>query len=484
MRCLRSRLPFFSLALLALTNLLSEGNTAEPIDWKQDFSEAKELAKTSSRDLFLLFTGRGWCAACEVLEAKVLSQDSFREAVQAPFMMVELDFPAEQSNRTSEAIVELQALQKKYIVAYFPTIVLADSTGKPYAYIAKYASFTGPEPIINLIQSAQRARQARDEYFHQADKSQGSERIIQLHRGLEAIAPFMDKPEEQEADALLTWYRTEIEEILSFNGDLPEGIVETYQQRIRAQAASETKREIDSRLHEFEAAGDFSGAVTYLDERLKPMEDGELRRQLELSRIAFLEHDKQNQRALTQSRTLLRNSNLDPAYREHLLNREAYNLFCLNRIEEALAHYDQRIEAAADEPEKRLRLMGWKAQHAFSRLEPDRSIPIWETYRRAIGNKSADWFDTTVLLARQYQKVDQHAKAITLFEEALVEQDDAWVFIDLIRSLQAAGHNDQAKQLLAKVRAEQARLEASSRVADRDEAKNLAQRLQTITDSE
>lgn len=480
MRCLSFRLPWIALMLLALNNLLTVGNTAEPIDWKQDLSAGNELAETTSRDLFLLFTGRTWCGPCIALETNVLSQDRFRDAVQGSFVMVEFDFPADDSDRASEVLTRLQAMQKEYGISYFPTMVLADSTGRPYACLSQYDSSTGPDPLIRQIQSAQKAREARDNHFHEASKSHGAERIIQLHRGLEAIAPLMGNPDEQETDALLKWYQAEIDEIVSFQGDLPAGIVGTYRQRIDAQAASMPVKEIEAKLQAFEASKEFRGAVAYLDERMKTIDDLELRQRLAWSRVAFLERDKQYQRALAESRRLLRDGNLDSAQREQLLDREAYNLFSLNRMDEALAHYDRRIAAAAENSPQRLRLMGRKAQHALSRLEPEHSIPIWEAYRHAMGNESADWFDTTVLLARQYQKTDQHTQAITLFEEALVKQDDAWVLIDLIRSFQATGHDDQAKQLLAKVRAEQARLVASPRAADRDEAEDLETRLRTI----
>lgn len=477
----KSKWVFVGLTFILSVALTSQGQTAEPIDWKQDIASAIEQANASSKDLLVLFTGRGWCGPCDALEANVLSENRFCTAVCEHFIMVELNFPADESERSSQEMAELKKQLARYEVSLFPTIILMEATGRPYASISKYASSTGPEPLFSSIQTARDAKRIRDEHFTLASNSNGLNRVMQWHHGLEAIAPHLRKADEHSVDPLLKWYRSEIDAVLSFESHLLNDIKAIYQQRIQAEVSAKKRSEVDAKLHEFEAHRDYGGAVSFLDAYLTTADDDEHRFQIELSRIAFLERDKQFERALTQSRALLESGSLDPTYQERLRDREVYNLFSLGRIDEALAHYDSRIVEAGEDLRKQHRLLGQKAQHAYSRLEPELSIPIWETYRNTIGRKSDDWFDATVLLARLYQKDQQHRQAIALFEEAITAHNDVWILIDLIHSHQALGNSDQAKQLYVRIQAEQTRLVASSRASDRDEAKAIEVRLREVS---
>jgi len=40
-------------------------HAADGPNWFRDFDEAQAAAKNSGKDLFVLFTGHGWCGACK-----------------------------------------------------------------------------------------------------------------------------------------------------------------------------------------------------------------------------------------------------------------------------------------------------------------------------------------------------------------------------------------------------------------------------------
>ncbi len=43
-----------------------------------------------------------------------------------------LDFPNDKSKQTAEEIAQNRELQKQYAINGFPTVLLADATGRPY----------------------------------------------------------------------------------------------------------------------------------------------------------------------------------------------------------------------------------------------------------------------------------------------------------------------------------------------------------------
>ena len=95
-------------------------------DWIRDFDQGKKQAQAEGKDLFLLFTGHGWCAICEVLDREVFQKDEFVQAASADYVLVELEFNFGDSPEEKEREKEYRGLQRRYLVRGFPTIVLAD----------------------------------------------------------------------------------------------------------------------------------------------------------------------------------------------------------------------------------------------------------------------------------------------------------------------------------------------------------------------
>jgi hypothetical protein len=108
--------------------------------------------------------------------------------------------------------------------------------------------------------------------------------------------------------------------------------------------------------------------------------------------------------------------------RKRLLDREAYNLFSLDRVTEGLAHYDARITAAAGDDDERLRLLHWKGQLILGRDPVSESLTVWQTYRDATKRGTDNWFNATALLARELRRADRHEEALRTVNENLTRQ--------------------------------------------------------------
>jgi len=103
------------------------------IGWITDFAAAQKKAVAEGKDLLINFTGSDWCIWCKRLDAEVFNQKMFISEAQTKFVFVLLDFPSDTSGQTAELQKQNKRLMGQYDVQGFPTIILADAMGKPYA---------------------------------------------------------------------------------------------------------------------------------------------------------------------------------------------------------------------------------------------------------------------------------------------------------------------------------------------------------------
>ncbi|RTZ92442.1 MAG: hypothetical protein DSY92_02520, partial [Planctomycetota bacterium] len=106
---------------------------SQPLPWVMDISIAKELARKEGKDILINFTGSDWCGWCIKLNNEVFKHDSFLKGVADHFVLVEIDFPQDKSKLNDATKKQNEALQKTYQVQGFPTILLMDEQGRPYA---------------------------------------------------------------------------------------------------------------------------------------------------------------------------------------------------------------------------------------------------------------------------------------------------------------------------------------------------------------
>jgi len=141
-----SRILILGLAVftLCLPQLLAQDSKSP---WVDDYDEALTLAELTGKGMLVNFSGSDWCTWCKKLDKEVFSQEEFLEAIKDKFILVVLDFPNKLENKKKVKNPKRnKELQSQFGVTGFPTVLLMDKTGKPYAKTGY--SRGGPAPYI------------------------------------------------------------------------------------------------------------------------------------------------------------------------------------------------------------------------------------------------------------------------------------------------------------------------------------------------
>lgn len=200
------------------------------VDWMENYEAAKAQAAKDGKDLFLSFTGSDWCVFCAKLKADVYDQEPF-EAVAKDFVLVDLDFP-----QTKELTPKLKEQNAKLAERFeindtFPTIVLTDGQGRPYAR-GGYRNGDTVERFLALLKDLRARKTRRDELFAQAEKAEGALKARLLDQ---ALAP-LDEAK------LLSGYDETVKQIIALDAENKEGLKSKYEARGRIEEINRTLR--------------------------------------------------------------------------------------------------------------------------------------------------------------------------------------------------------------------------------------------------
>jgi thioredoxin-related protein len=178
--------PMKKLSLFASATLLASSLTyAGGEGWIHDFEAAKAKAAKENKDLLIDFTGSDWCGWCIKLNKEVFSQDPFKEGVADKYVLVELDYPRDKSILDEETIKQNEELRKVYPVKGFPTILLADAQGRPFAQTGYQEG--GPEAYLTHLAELNKTKTKRDEAFAVAEKEEGVAKAKSLYTALQML---------------------------------------------------------------------------------------------------------------------------------------------------------------------------------------------------------------------------------------------------------------------------------------------------------
>ena len=220
--------------------------------WSSDFAAAKKDAADSKKDLLIDFTGSDWCGWCIKLNKEVFSHQPFKDGVKDKFVLVELDYPKDKSKLSGATIEQNEKLKNEYQVRGYPTILLCDATGKPYARTGYQKD--GPESYVKHLDELRARKDVRDEAFKAAESASGVEKAKALVAALKA----MDLD-----DAM----------VANFYGDIAAQIkAADPKDETGFTKAAEAKERIGKFQAEFSGLaqkGDFDGAMALLDKTLK-----------------------------------------------------------------------------------------------------------------------------------------------------------------------------------------------------------------------
>lgn len=117
--------------------------------WLTDLPKAQAQAKAEKKLVLLDFTGSDWCPPCKALHKNVLSKPEFEAYAKTNLVLVEVDFP-NRKPQSAELKKANAALQEKFKVEAYPTIIVLNSEGKEIHRKSGYGGTTVKEFIAGL----------------------------------------------------------------------------------------------------------------------------------------------------------------------------------------------------------------------------------------------------------------------------------------------------------------------------------------------
>ncbi len=232
--------------------------------WMTDFEAAKAKAEKENKDLLIDFTGSDWCGWCVKLDKEVFKHDEFKNGVKDKFVLVEIDFPEDKTGMTEATIAQNDKLQEEYAVSGFPTILLTDAKGRPFAKTGYEAG--GPEKYVASLDELLKAKTERDKGFEKAAGLEGVEKADSLISTLKAL--------ELSEVALMSFYGAELDAIKKADPADKSGFVKGIDAAIKF-------AKFESELQKLGEAADHKGALALIEKTLEGGEfEGERKQQL------------------------------------------------------------------------------------------------------------------------------------------------------------------------------------------------------------
>lgn len=250
--------------------------------WTSDFEAAKKQAAEQKKDLLIDFTGSDWCGWCIKLNDEVFKKDVFKAGAKDKFVLVEIDFPQDDSKLTEATRKQNEALQEKYGIQGFPTILLTDAEGKPFAATGYQEG--GPEKYVAHLDELRGKKAKRDEAFALAAKAEGVEKAKQYVAALKAM--------DLEDETVGNFYGDIVEQIKKADPKDETGFVKNLEAK-----AKYAKFEED--LNAFAEKDDHESALKFVEKTLSEGGfEGELKQQVALTKVMILAHVKKYDEAI------------------------------------------------------------------------------------------------------------------------------------------------------------------------------------------
>ena len=120
---------------------------AAELQWNTDLAKAQEQAKKENKLVMLDFTGSDWCGWCIKLNKDVFSTQEFADYAKKNLVLVEVDFPRHKELAANQKKAN-QALQEKYKIEGYPTIIVLNPEGKK---LGDLGYMNSPKPFIKKL---------------------------------------------------------------------------------------------------------------------------------------------------------------------------------------------------------------------------------------------------------------------------------------------------------------------------------------------
>ncbi|WDE98157.1 thioredoxin family protein [Lentisphaera profundi] len=185
------------LLLLAFNFLIVFAVSAGGEGWETKFNLAQEKAVAENKSLLVDFTGSDWCGWCIRLKKEVFDHKEFSDFAKEKFVLVEIDYP-KSKEQSAEIKAQNEELKNKYKIQGYPTILLMDAQGRPFAKTGYQAG--GPSAYNMHLTTLLKQGDTIAKAFADAKKESGVNQAKKLNAALSLIP-----------DELKAHYKAEIE---------------------------------------------------------------------------------------------------------------------------------------------------------------------------------------------------------------------------------------------------------------------------------
>ena len=200
--------------------------------WGTDLDEGLATAAAEGRTVLVEFTGSDWCPPCMHVRAKILPTQEFKDfAEKNKLVLVELDFPRNESKVTPEVREEREKISARYQVDGFPTMAVLDGEGHLYAKIVG-----GDKSAVSYIARLEEGLKVKESFDAKMAAAAGLSGVERAHALVEALETLPEECRGQRTDV--------VEEVIACDPEDTTGF----------RKAAERKKMIGVQIHEFREA--------------------------------------------------------------------------------------------------------------------------------------------------------------------------------------------------------------------------------------
>ena len=437
-----------SIRLMIACFFLFSGPSSHADDWLTDPDAAAHRATTEERDLFLLFTGTAWCGSCIDFEAKILSQPEFW-AGTTDLVRVKLEYPGREDQLKPDRREAYIAWRDRYGIRAYPTVILADPTGRPYAVTGFEDKEDNPARFVARIKRLLPVHARRDAALARASRATGLEKAQALSDALTAVRDASD-PElaRFHGEMVVRFYRPEIDEVIALDPANLAGLRDRYETLLAS--ADELFRYSRFIKEVFRVSQEHGPqvALARFETEMAQAPSAEYRARLLPSKINLLDEAGKRAEALAVAEELAADTTRTAADRQAYALQAVRELVMLDRIDAANARCDQLVAAAAGDRREVYRVLRSKA-NLLSHSRFEGSIEAFEAARALCDPGTQEWLNVEVPRLRLLRAHNRFVEALTGFDAVLAQPrldpiDRAVCLADRALTLTRAGRREEA----------------------------------------
>lgn len=335
-------------------------NEAWREEWITSFEEAKARAQKENKDILINFTGSDWCTWCIRLAQEVFSEPGFAEYAKDKFILVEADFPMSPQGQPEAIDPQHQQLADTYEFQGFPTIMLFDKQGRPFAQTGYQPG--GSQAYNAHLDEFRLARVDRDTSLVAAAKLEGTERAKKLDDALGNLP----------SDLLFPAYESIVEEIIKLDEDNTAELRSQYEDRLANHQFMARVQAIEKQIPSTENPDEILADIAKVAKEF----GGDPRRSFVVTmfQINVLNYFDRIDEVLAVAAAALKDESLDKDYRSNLFMTQLRILNQAERQEDALTIANNAITQFKDDDSMTMQFMIARADflHRLDRVEEGR----------------------------------------------------------------------------------------------------------------